>query len=64
MKSQRLRQHTSHHEHLVIIHVISHIGIHVSIHVTDDSIRNEVCDVYFRHKHWAWAGLRGLEPNL
>ena len=26
--------------------------------------RGTICDVYFRHRYWAWAGLSGLRAIL
>jgi hypothetical protein len=49
-------------------HVSRHVGCHVNIHVIDSwtrgIIRDNICDVYFSHRYWAWVGLSGLRAIL
>ena len=56
------RQFTRHHCHPCHHRVNSHVIIHVINVWHGNSIRDEnyaVCDVYFRHRKWAWVGLWG-----
>ena len=49
-------------------HVSSHISCHVYVHVTNwelcGTIYDNIRDVYFRHRYWAWVGLSGLQVIL